>query len=65
MHTKYVSLKKDQLDTTTRLTILQNHQLTSELQYQSKQTEKMIFKEEDLHQKVKQMSQELAIHKQV
>lgn len=65
MHIKYVSLKTEQLDTTTRLTILQNHQLTSELQYQSKQTEKLIYKEEDMQQKLKQLNQEVAVHKQV
>ncbi len=38
MRTNLLSLKKEQLDTTTRLTMLQNHQLTSELEYQTKQT---------------------------
>ena len=46
MRANLLSLKKEQLSTTTRLTILQNHQLTNELEYQSKQTEKLIFKEE-------------------
>ncbi len=35
---KLLSLKKEQLSTTTRLAILQNHQLTSELEFQSKQS---------------------------
>jgi hypothetical protein len=34
-----MALNDEQLQTTTRLTILQNHQLTTELDYQSKQTE--------------------------
>lgn len=34
-----LALNDEQLQTTTRLTILQNHQLTTELEYQSKQTE--------------------------
>lgn len=38
MERNLVSLKREQLETTTRLTMLQNHQLTSELEYQSKQT---------------------------
>jgi hypothetical protein len=39
-----LSLNDDQLQTTTRLTILQNTQLTIELEYQSKQTEQLLFK---------------------
>jgi hypothetical protein len=38
MRQNLLSLKKEELETTTRLTMLQNHQLTSELEYQSKQT---------------------------
>ena len=52
MRTNLLSLKKEQLSTTTRLTILQNHQLTSELEYQSKQTEKLIFKNEEMQTKI-------------
>jgi hypothetical protein len=37
--------------------MLQNHQLTSELEYQSKQTEKLIFKNEELEQKVTSLKQ--------
>ncbi len=39
-----LALNDEQLQTTTRLTILQNHQLTTELEYQSKQTEQLLFK---------------------
>lgn len=38
MRSNLLSLKKEQLDTTTRLAVLQNHQLTSELEFQSKQS---------------------------
>lgn len=38
MRTSLLSLKKEQLSTTTRLAVLQNHQLTSELEFQSKQS---------------------------
>jgi hypothetical protein len=48
MRQNLLSLKKEELETTTRLTMLQNHQLTSELEYQSKQTEKIVFKNEEL-----------------
>lgn len=39
-----LALNDEQLQTTTKLTILQNHQLTTELDYQSKQTEKLLVK---------------------
>ena len=39
-----LALNDEQLQTTTRLTILQNHQLTTELEYQSKQTEQLLFR---------------------
>ena len=65
MQTSLLSLKKEQLETTTRLTILQNHQLTSELEYQSKQTEKLIFKDEEMQNQIKKLTQELNIHKEV
>jgi len=39
-----LALNDEQLKTTTRLTILQNHQLTTELEYQSKQTEDLLFR---------------------
>ena len=38
MRTNLLSLKKEQLDTTIKLAVLQNHQLTSELEFQSKQS---------------------------
>lgn len=38
------ALNEEQVNTTTRLTTLQNHQLTTELDYQSKQTEKLLAK---------------------
>ena len=34
-----LSLKKDQFQTTTRMAMLQNHQLNNELEFQSRQTE--------------------------
>ena len=43
MRANLLSLKKEQLSTTTRIAVLQNHQLTGELEFQSKQTEKLIF----------------------
>jgi hypothetical protein len=65
MRQNLLSLKKEELETTTRLTMLQNHQLTSELEYQSKQTEKIVFKNEELEASIVQLRQQLEIHKQV
>jgi hypothetical protein len=65
MRQNLLSLKKEELETTTRLTMLQNHQLTTELEYQSKQTEKIVFKNEELEQTILKLKQELDIHKQI
>jgi hypothetical protein len=43
-----MALNDEQLHTTTRLTILQNHQLTTELDYQSKQTEQLLAKNDKM-----------------
>ena len=47
-----LTLRREQLHTTTRLTVPQNHQLTTELEYQSKQTEKLLFKNSKLQEQV-------------
>ena len=52
MRMNLLSLKKEQLSTTTRIAVLQNHQLTGELEYQSKQTEKLIYENESLQKKI-------------
>lgn len=59
------ALKKVQLETTTRLTVLQNHQLTNELEYQSKQTEKLLSKNQKLQDMVVSLKRDVDIHKQV
>lgn len=59
MRSNLLSLKKEQLDTTTRLAVLQNHQLTSQLQFQSKQSEKLIFENEQLIKKVSHLQKDL------
>ena len=63
--TNLLALKKEQLKTTTRLTVLQNHQLTTELEYQSKQTEKLLFKNAKLQEQVTTLKRDVEIHKQV
>jgi len=59
------ALNDEQLHATTRLTILQNHQLTTELEYQSKQTEKLLLKNAKLEEQITQLKRDLEIHKQV
>lgn len=39
-----LAMNDQQMQTTTHLTIMQNHQLTTELEHQSKQTEILIYK---------------------
>ena len=45
--------------------VLQNHQQTTELEYQSKQTEKLFFKNQKLIEQVKAQQRDVEIHKQV
>lgn len=63
--TELFALKKEQLEPKTRLTVLQNYQLTTELEYQSKQTEKLFFKNQKLIEHVKALKRDVEIHKQV
>ncbi len=60
-----MTLNNDQLHATTRLTILQNHQLTTELEYQSKQTEKLLTRNTQLEGQVVGLRRDVEIHKQV
>ena len=60
-----LAMNDEQLQTTTRLTILQNHQLTTELEHQSKQTELLIFKNNKMKQQIETYQREIEIHKEV
>ena len=60
-----MALNDEQLHATTRLTILQNHQLTTELEYQSKQTEKLLLKNSKLEEQITVLKRDIEIHKQV
>ncbi|KRX02189.1 hypothetical protein PPERSA_06384 [Pseudocohnilembus persalinus] len=60
-----LALKKEQITTTNRLTVLQNHQLTTELEYQSKQTEKLLFRNNKLNEQIASLKRNIEIHKQV
>lgn len=59
------ALKKEQLEPKTKLAVQQNYQLTTELEYQSKQTEKLFFKNQKLIEQVKALKRDVEIHKQV
>lgn len=60
-----LALNDEQLQTTTRLTILQNHQLTTELEYQSKQTEDLLYKNNKMKTSIETLKREIEIHKEV
>lgn len=60
-----LAMNDKQLQTTTHLTILQNHQLTTELEHQSKQTEILIYKNNKMKQQIETYQREIDIHKEV
>ena len=59
------ALNDEQLQTTTRLTILQNHQLTTELEYQSKQTEKLLNKNNKMQDQISSLKRDIELHKEI
>jgi chromosome segregation ATPase len=59
------ALDDERLHTTTKLTMLENHRLTTELEYQSQQTEKLMSKKEELEAQVTSLKRDIDIHKQV
>lgn len=60
-----LNMNEDQLVGTTKLTVIQNASLTGELEYQSKQTEHQMYKNQQMHTIIKQLTQDLADHQQV
>lgn len=60
-----MALNDEQLHTTTRFTILENHRLTTELEYQSKQTEKLMNRNTQLEEQASAFKRDIEIHKQV
>ena len=56
---------EDQLHGTTRLTVIQNTQLTAELDYQSKQTENLMFKNHEMKTVISNLTKDLEDHKEV
>ena len=47
------------------LSCLQNHQLTTELEYQSKQTEQLLFRNNKMKVKIETLNREIQIHREV
>ena len=60
-----LALNDEQLQTTTTLTILQNKQLTTELEYQSKQTENLLFRNNKMKAQIDTLKRDIQIHKEV
>lgn len=60
-----INLKKDEIETTTRLTFLQNHQLNNELEYQSKQIEMLLKENNKLEYENNMIKKDIFIHKEV
>lgn len=60
-----LALNDEQLQTTTRLTMLQNDQLTKELEFQSKQTEQLLVQNNEYKQKIETLMRDIDIHKEV
>lgn len=58
-----MALNDEQLQTSTRLTILQNHSLTTELDYQSKQTEEFLKNNDSMMGKIDVLRRDIGLHK--
>merc|ERR1719474_1446479 len=53
---------EDQLHTTTKRTIMENEQMTIELQYQSKETEKLLTQVEQVKSENRQLQRQIELH---
>jgi myosin heavy subunit len=56
---------KDQLDTTTKRTIMENEQMNTELHFQSRETERLLDKNQALLEENAQLRRNLQIHKEL
>merc|ERR1719161_3520742 len=56
---------RDQLDATTKRTIMENEQMTTELHFQSRETEKLLDKNAQLTESNRQLKRNLLIHKEL
>lgn len=62
---KVTELNIQYMDVSTKLTLLQNHQLLIQLEYQTQQIEDLMIKKETLEKKVFEFTKDLEIHKEV
>lgn len=53
------------MDVSTKLTLLQNHQLLIQLEYQSQQLDEITAKKEELEKRVFELTKDIEIHKEV
>ena len=58
-------LNIEYMDVSTKLTLLQNHQLLIEIQYQSEQIEELLKKKEFFEKKVFELNKDLEVHREV
>ncbi|SPQ96893.1 unnamed protein product (mitochondrion) [Plasmodiophora brassicae] len=59
-----LAMTEDQLHTTTKRAIMENEQMTIELQYQSKETERLLAKNSKLQTEIQRLRREVDIHKE-
>ena len=62
---KETELNVQYMDVSTKLTLLQNHQLLIQLEYQSQQLDEITAKKEALEKKVFELTKDIEIHKEV
>ena len=62
---KETELNMQYMDVSTKLTLLQNHQLLIQLEYQSQQLDEITAKKEALEKKVFELTKDIEIHKEV
>ena len=62
---KETELNVQYMDVSTKLTLLQNHQLLIQLEYQSQQLDEITAKKEAWEKKVFELTKDIEIHKEV
>ena len=62
---KVTELNIQYMDVSTKLTLLQNHQLLIQLEYQSQQIDELTEKKEALEKKIFELTKDIDIHKEV
>mmetsp|Transcript_4795 Transcript_4795/g.4229 ORF Transcript_4795/g.4229 Transcript_4795/m.4229 type:complete len:235 (-) Transcript_4795:680-1384(-) len=61
----YMGTNTEQLNALTQMTILQNNQLTNELEYQSNQTENLNMRNQVLSESIKGIKRDISLHREV